>query len=130
MKTLLTALCVLFCCSLAVADVCNCSVTGKCVCRPGTCQCPNCPGRVVSAPRLVHGYPVAAVIPVVVTPVVAAPQPQVYYAPAAPQSSGCYWNGYQYVCPANNTLTKKQQRALRRADERPSLFGSLFGWGE
>lgn len=119
----------------AYADTCNCSVTGQCVCRPGTCQCPTCPGRLVSARRMVRGYPVAEVyaVPVVVAPQYVAPAapvapPVVYYyqQPAYQPSGGCYWNGQQWVCP--NSLSGGQRRALRRA-ERRGLF-DIFGWGE
>lgn len=133
MKTLVgcTVLAALTFMPATYADTCNCNgVTGQCVCRPGTCQCPTCPGRLVSARRMVRGYPVAEVyaVPVVVAPAAPVAPPVVYYyqQPAYQPSGGCYWNGQQWVCP--NNLSGGQLRALRRA-ERRGLF-DIFGWGE
>ena len=127
-----------FCEVPAKADACNCSVTGRCVCRPGTCQCPNCPGNINARPIIVqYAAPVvqpyqpqqqfATVYPV--APVFAVPAYQaaapVYYQPAQP-SSGCYFNGREWICPNNNTLTGGQRRAIRRANRR-GFFSGLFG---
>ena len=124
------AICLVACCcpSLVQADTCNCSQTGVCICRPGTCMCPNCPGSVLrqrqqatvvyqAAP--VVQAPVVRVVPVmslqaylaspVEVPSIAAPVvvqqpmyravPPTYYYPQQ-QSSGCYQDAYgRWICP-------------------------------